>query len=520
MESIFPLSASVIAIIIIYYLFLKSQNTSKKKCPPQPGGAWPIIGHLPLLAAKQPAHIILGNLADKYGPIFTIKVGVHPTLVVSNSEIAKECLTTNDRAFANRPKSLVTEILGYNHQMLGFAPYGDYWRQIRKIVILELLSVHRLNILKHVREAEVNAAIKELYREWSKNKNENNSNELFIEMKRWFFDITSNVILKIIVGKRYVEYGKIENEGNDDAWRVTLRDFMELSGKVSVSDALPYLRWLDLGGIEKEMKKTVKKLDSIVDEWLVERRKNTASHTSIGDEDFMDLLLSIINDSEELSDRHADTINKATCMSLILAASDTTAITMTWALSLLLNNRDTLKKVQEELDNVVGRERQVAESDAKNLVYFQAILKETFRLYPAVPLLVPHESMEECTVNGYTIPAGTRLFINAAKIQRDSSVWVDPLEFRPERFLTSHKDVDVKGQHYQLLPFGSGRRVCPGISFGLQVLNLTLATFLHSFEIETLSDNPVDMSDGAGITNTKATPLEVVLTPRLPSHLY
>ncbi|XP_065848125.1 cytochrome P450 CYP82D47-like [Euphorbia lathyris] len=516
MESLFPLFTSIIAIIIIYYLFLKSQNTSKKKSPPQPGGAWPIIGHLPLLAAKQPAHIILGNLADKYGPIFTINFGIHPTLVVSNNDIAKECLTQNDRAFASRPKSLAAEILGYNDQMIGFAPYGDYWRQIRKIATIELLSSYRLDKLKHVREAEVKAAVRDLYREWSNKENQN------VEMKRWFFDITSNVILKIIIGKRYVEYGENKNEGKDnDVWRDTLREFMELAGKFAVSDAVPFLRWLDFGGIEKEMKKIVKKLDSIVDEWLDERKKKKELCRSKGDEDFMDLLLSIINDAVQFSDRDADTINKATCLSLISAASDTTAITMTWALSLLLNHRDTLKKVQQELDEIVGRTRQVTESDIKSLVYFQAVVKETFRLYPAVPLLIPHESVEECIVDGYHIPAGTRLFINVAKIQRDSSVWVDPLEFRPERFLTTEqKDVDVRGQHFELLPFGSGRRMCPGISFGLQVLNLTLATLLHAFEIQTLSGNPVDMSEGIGITNMKATPVEVFLTPRLPSQLY
>ncbi|XP_065847018.1 cytochrome P450 CYP82D47-like [Euphorbia lathyris] len=518
MESLFPLFTSIIAIIIIYYLFLKSQNTSKKKSPPQPGGGWPVIGHLPLLAlAKQPAHIILGNLADKYGPIFTINFGVHPTLVVSNSEIAKECLTKNDRAFASRPKSLAMEILGYNYQMIGFAPYGDYWRQIRKIATIELLSSYRLDKLKHVREAEVKAAVKDLYQEWSKNENQN------VEMKRWFFDRTSNVILKIIVGKRYVEYGENDNEGkdNNDVWRDTLREFIKLVGKFAVSDAVPCLRWLDLGGIEKEMKKVFKKLDSIVDEWLEERKKKKEFGRSKGDEDFMDLLLSILNDTVQFSDRDADTINKATCLSLILAASDTTTNTMTWALSLLLNNRDILKKVQHELDEIVGKNRQVTESDIKSLVYFQAVVKETFRLYPAAPLLIPHESVEECTIDGYHIPAGTQLFINAAKIQRDSSVWVDPLEFIPERFLTTEqKDIDVKGQHFELLPFGSGRRMCPGISFGLQVLNLTLATLLHAFDIQTLSGNPLDMSEAIGITNMKATPVEVFLTPRLPSQLY
>ena len=200
---------------------------------------------------------------------------------------------------------------------------------------------------------------------------------------------------------------------------------------------------------------------------------------------------------------------------LILAATDTTTVTLTWALSLLLNNREALKKAKQELDIQVGRERQVKESDVKNLEYLQAILKETMRLYPAGPLLVPHESLEDCTLAGYNIPIGTRLLVNVPKLHRDPSVWVNPTEFRPERFLTTHKDVDVKGQHFELIPFGSGRRMCPGISFALQVTLLTLATLLHSFEIATPSNEPVDMTEKVGLTNLKDTPFEVSLTPCL-----
>jgi cytochrome P450 len=206
--------------------------------------------------------------------------------------------------------------------------------------------------------------------------------------------------------------------------------------------------------------------------------------------------------------------------SLIVAGIDTTATQMTWALSLLLNNREALKKAQQELDVQIGRERQVKESDIKNLVYLQAIIKETMRLYPAGPLPVPHESMEDCTLAGYHIPAGTQLLVNFSKLHRDPHVWSDPNEFQPERFLTSHKGVDVKGQHFELLPFGAGRRMCPGISLALQVTQLTLATLLHAFEIATPLDEPVDMTEKIGLTDVKATPLEVHFTPRLPTQVY
>lgn len=195
-------------------------------------------------------------------------------------------------------------------------------------------------------------------------------------------------------------------------------------------------------------------------------------------------------------------------------------MTLTWVLSLLINNPCVLKKAQHELDRNVGRERLAHESDMSNLVYLQAIIKETLRLYPAGPLSLPHESMEDCTVAGYHIPAGTRLLVNLSKIHRDPSVWSNPTEFQPERFLTTHKDYDVRGQHFEFMPFSSGRRMCPGVSFALQVLQLTLATLLQGFDFANPSAEPLDMSESIGLTNLKSTPLECLIHPRLQSHFY
>ncbi|KAL5780388.1 hypothetical protein ACOSQ2_011125 [Xanthoceras sorbifolium] len=509
------LAALTASVVVLFSLLLISRkvlrNGSRKRAAPEARGAWPVIGHLHLLRGLEPPHRVLGNMADKYGPIFTIKMGVHRALVVSNWEIAKECLTTNDKIFANRPKSVAAEVLGYNFEMFGFSPYGHYWRQVRKIATLELLSNHRLEKLKHVRQSEMKTSLRELYELWSKNKS-GTSNKVLVEMERWFGNVTLNVILRLIVGQRCSE---------DDGWKKELITFIEWHGKFLVSDALPYLRWLDIGGDVKSMKKTAKELDIIVQVWLEEHKRNRASGETKEDEEFMDLMLSILQDDAQLfSGRDADTVNKATCLNMILAATDTTMVTLTWALTLLLNNCNVFKKVQNELDTQVGSERLVNELDIKNLVYLQAILKETMRLYPAGPLSVPHESSEDCTVSGYHVPAQTRLLINLWKIHRDPDVWSDPCEFQPERFLTTHKDFDVRGKSYEYMPFSSGRRMCPGVSFALQVLQLTLASLLHGFDIETQSNEQVDTSEGIGLTFVKASPLEVLLSPRLAPSLY
>ena len=205
---------------------------------------------------------------------------------------------------------------------------------------------------------------------------------------------------------------------------------------------------------------------------------------------------------------------------MILGGTDTTSVTLTWALSLLVNHPEVLKKVHAELDTHVGKERQVSGSDLKNLTYLDAIIKETLRLYPAAPLPVPRESITDCMVGGYHIPADTWLFVNLYKLHRDPQVWPEPLEFRPERFLTTHKDYDVRGQNFALMPFGAGRRICPGVAFALQAMQFTLANLLHGFEISTPSGEKVDMTEGFGLTHLKASPLEVILIPRLPDKLY
>lgn len=183
-------------------------------------------------------------------------------------------------------------------------------------------------------------------------------------------------------------------------------------------------------------------------------------------------------------------------------------VSITWALSLLLNNIHKLEKAQEELDNVVGRDRQVDESDVPKLVYLQAIVKETLRMYPPSPLLISRAAMEDSALSsGYKVPVGTRLIVNASKIHRDERVWRNPDEFQPERFLTSHKGIDVKGQNFELIPFGSGRRSCPGIWLALNVVHLTLASLLHNFEVTKPSNEDVDMTESPGLNNLKATPL-------------
>uniref|UniRef100_A0A6N2L7L2 Cytochrome P450 n=1 Tax=Salix viminalis TaxID=40686 RepID=A0A6N2L7L2_SALVM len=390
----FSLYALLFAIISTF-LAAKFAKRNKKngKRPPEVAGAWPVIGHLHLLGGRnQLLHKTLGGMADKYGPIFSIRLGTNPAIVVSDREIVKECFTTNDRVFSTRPKFLALKIMGYNQTMLGFAPYGRYWRDIRKLVMVELLSSQRLELLKHVRDSETSFLMKELYDKSSKN-----GGKVIVDMKQSLADMAMNIIVRMISGKRYFS---ADAKGNQEAKRCqeTLRNFLYLAGLNLVSDAVPLLGWLDLvKGFIGKMKRG--ELDFVLGSWVDEHRRIRLNR-SINEEekDFIHVMLSIMDDSNISADE-ADTTVKATCL----------------------------------LDTHVGKHRQVAETDIKNLVYLQAIVKETFRLHPSGPLSAPREAMEDCTVAGFHIPAGTRLLVNLWKLHRDPNIWADPLEFQPER---------------------------------------------------------------------------------------
>jgi len=207
---------------------------------------------------------------------------------------------------------------------------------------------------------------------------------------------------------------------------------------------------------------------------------------------------------------------------LIVGGTDTSSVTIEWAMSELLRKPDVLTKATEELDRVIGRERLVTEGDITKLPYMQAIVKETMRLHPVTPLLAPRLSREDASVDGYDIPTGTLVFVNVWAIGRDPAVWGDaPDEFRPERFAGS--SVDVKGQDFELLPFGSGRRMCPGIGLGLKMVQVILANLVHGFAWrlpDGMAKEELSMEEKFGLSMPRLIPLQAVAEPRLPAHLY
>lgn len=342
--NIYTTTIAIISLISFFSLFL-FRSTKVNKEAPIVGGAWPILGHLPLISRTPTPHRTLGTLADKYRPIFTIKLGSKRALVLNNSEITNECFTKNDIVVSSRPKLAATEHLAYNGAMLGFAPYGTYWRELRKIIVSEFLSNHRIELLSHVRVSEVQTSINELFNVWCKRNNNNNndlqgvaqvveqehSNELveeiensnpdyvLVELKEWFACLTFNMVLRMIVGKRF--FGTMDEDDEKEAKRClkSLKDLTRLMGVFTMGDAIPCLRWFDLGGYEKAMKESAKELDNVLFEWLEEHR-GKREKDGPREEDFMDVMLSVL-DRTIIDEFDVDTIHKSTTLVSIYSCS-------------------------------------------------------------------------------------------------------------------------------------------------------------------------------------------------------
>nr|GMD66986.1 cytochrome P450 82C4-like [Ipomoea batatas] len=526
--------AGFILFVLLYLRIINPNNNKNLLLPPVAAGARPIIGHIPILNnQKQILARTLGDMADKHGPVFTVRSGITPIAMISSWEAAKDCFTTHDKDASAKPENAVGKYLGYNYAMFSSSTDNAYWRVMRKFVVSELLSNVKLDKLKNLRKSELETSIKELYLFVTASSSET----VVVVMDEWFGQLTLNTSCRIVARRRYkfkvggnVGGGDFEEYKEAQNIIKVFRDFQYLSGLFVLHDAFPLrvFKWIDFQGHVSAMKRTNRKIDKILQAWIdqhIERRRPENAHPAAGDDDddqdLIDLMLSTIDEEfvKGLSHTHQMTI-KGLIESMIVDGSDTTATLMTWVISLLVKHSDVMKCCREEIDTQVGTERWVEDFDIKNLEYLQAVIKETLRLYPPVPLLTPRMTSKHCKIAGYDLPTGTQFNVNLWKIMRDPSVWRNPEEFKPERFMKGEAEVDSFLRRFEYGPFGYGRRTCVGMTYALQISHLTIARLVQGFDFSMPNNVELDMTEGFGVTLPRATPLQLVLKPRLRPTFY
>ncbi|XP_027357831.1 cytochrome P450 CYP736A12-like [Abrus precatorius] len=449
--------------------------------------ALPIIGNLHMLG-KLP-HRSLQSLAKKYGPIMSLKLGQVSAIVVSSPETAELFLKTHDTLFASRPKLQASESLSHGSKGLAFSEYGAYWRNMRKLCTLQLLSASKVEMFAPLRREELGGLVKAL-------KNASASCEV-VDLSELLGELIENIVFKMILGRT-----------KDDRFELKglVHEVMNLVGAFNIADYMPWLGLFDPQGLTRRLKKASKAFDQVL-EHIIEDHEHPSNNEQKGSgKDFVDILLSHLHQPIDLQDEQKHVIDrtniKAIILDIITAALDTSTVTVDWAMSELLRHPSVMKRLQDELENVVGLNKQVEENDLEKLPYLNMVVKETLRLYPVAPLLLPRESREDVTIESYYINKKSRIIINAWAIGRDPKVWSHTAEmFDPERFANSN--VDIRGNDFRVLPFGSGRRSCPGIHLGLTTVKLVLAQLVHCFNWVLplgISPDELDMDENFGLT--------------------
>ncbi|XP_061340580.1 geraniol 8-hydroxylase-like [Gastrolobium bilobum] len=472
-------------------LLSRSKN-AKQNLPPGPSPL-PIVGNL-LALGKKP-HQSLAKLAHIYGPIMCLKLGQVTTIVVSSAEMAKEVLQTHDQFLSNRDVPHAVEVFNHEKYSMTFLPISPLWRDLRKICNTQLFSNKTLDASQDLRRKKLQELLHDI--EQSSLIGE------AVDIGRAAFNTVINLLSNTIFS-----VDLFQSAGSVGDFKEIVTHIMEECGKPNTADFFPALKKFDPQRINSRNGFYTGKVIDIFRRLVDQRLKLREVQ---GVDTHNDMLSTLLNIARENSQEMDKTKIEQLSLTLFVAGTDPVTYTLEWAMAELLQNEKAMEKAKQELEQTIGKGKPVEESDLVRLPYLQAVIKETLRLHPPVPFLIPRKADENVEICGYTIPKGARVLVNVWAVGRDPSSWKDANVFSPERFLSS--EIDVKGRNYELTPFGSGRRVCPGLPFAMRMLYLMLGSVLNCFNWrleDGLTIEDMNMDDNFGLALAKAEPVRII----------
>ncbi|KAL1547503.1 labd-13Z-ene-9,15,16-triol synthase, chloroplastic-like [Salvia divinorum] len=499
MDSII-LGSLVVSLVVATIFWYKSNHAGKS--PPGPRGI-PILGYLPFMSSRNMLQQ-LADLSQQYGPIYKLRLGSKQAVVITSPSLLKQVVRDQDHIFAHRDATAAALAFSRGARDVVFSPPNSSWRAMRKVLVRETQSSAGLDASRELRRDEIRKAVRSVYDKIG----------LPVAFGQLVFQTEVSLLMSLMWGG--VDHSGEGRERLGREFRAINSEISDLLGKPNVSDLFPVLSRLDLQGVERQMGKVVDSLDKILEEFISQHEKLSGSMVkNEGRKDFLQIVL----EHKEKKDSDLPTLSRDQIKSLlaeiISGGSDTSATTVEFAMSELLNNPKAMEKAQKELSEVVGMDKIVEESHLPKLNFLNAVIKETLRLHPPVPLLVPRVPFQTTTVGGYTIPKGTKILLHVWAIQRDPSIWDNPGEFKPERFLLGSRSLDFKGNNFEFIPFGSGRRMCPGLPLAERMVAYFLASFLHSFDWKLVDGKKLDMSESLGIVLQRTNSSVAIPTLRL-----
>ncbi|KAF7082232.1 hypothetical protein CFC21_086110 [Triticum aestivum] len=495
MQSEIWLLWATLSAALLYYL----RNVARRgtgRLPPGPRPL-PVLGNL--LDLRGNLHHTLARLALAHGPVMMLKLGITATVVVCSRDAAREAYTKYDRHLAGRAIPDVANALGNSKRSMIWLPGSDpLWQTLRGIVASHIFSPRGLAMVRGVRERKVRDMLVYFRHRAGQE----------VDVGHGVYGGVLNLMSSAFFSVDVVDLGGESAHG----LRELVEDIITALAKPNVSDIFPFLRPLDLQGWRRWVAGRYGKVFGILDDIIGRRLSLPGALTTKGKHkhgDFLDSLLELVSIGKIGRDM-------ATTMlfDVFAAGTDTIAITIEWAMAELLRNPRVMAKVRAEMDVKLGGKDTIEEPDAANLPYLQAVVKEVMRLHPVSPILLPHQAVEDgVEIGGYTVPKGSRVIFNVWAIMRDPAAWERPDEFVPERFLDMADMVDFRGKHFQFIPFGSGRRLCPGLPMAERVVPFILASLLHAFEWrlpDGVSADELDVSEKFTTVNALAVPLKAL----------
>ncbi|KAI3454396.1 hypothetical protein Pfo_011059 [Paulownia fortunei] len=467
------------------------KSAGNKNLPPSPPKL-PILGNLHQLGSLP--HHNLQSLAKKHGPLMLLHLGNVPTLIVSSADGAREIMKTHDLTFADRPEASVNRRLLYDCKDVSVAPYGEYWRQLKSICVLQLLSNKRVQSFHSIREEEAALLMKKI-----------RESSCSVNLSEMFTELTNDVVCRSAFGRKYSE-GE-----NGKKFLSLLREFLELLGTISIGDFIPWLSWINrVNGFDARVDKLAKELDEFLEGVILERLetpKEKAAQNRNG-ENFVDILLDIYQNNSTGVSIDRDSI-KAIILDVFAAGTDTSSTVLEWTMTELLRHPIIMKKLQSEVREIVKEKHDITDNDLEKMHYLKAVIKETLRYHTPIPMLVPRVARKDVKIMGYDVSVGTMVMTNAWAIGRDPAIWDEPEKFHPDRFLNS--SIDFKGLDFELIPFGAGRRGCPGIAFAMVTNEFVLANLMLKFDWKLPDEGKdLDMTERPGVAIHRVVPLLAV----------
>ncbi|XVE50485.1 hypothetical protein DITRI_Ditri01bG0166000 [Diplodiscus trichospermus] len=501
MEHLFFSFPMLFTFFIFLFMLVKQGKRFKTNnlTPNLPPGPWklPVIGHMHLLAGSLPHHL-LTDLAKKFGPLMHLQLGETSNIVVSCPQIAAEVMRTHDIIFASRPLPLFADIIVYKATDIVFSPYGDYWRQLRKICVLEMLSAKRVQSFSPIREEEVSKLMRAISSKAGSP----------VNLSKMLCSLTFEIVSRTAFGGKCKEKDELTS---------LFREVVKFASGFTLVDLFPSVKLLQLlSGLRSQLERLHQKADKILENVINEHKASKQMPRSREGEpnDLLDVLLTLQESGEHEFSLTTDNI-KAVIMDVFVAGSDTSFTALEWAMTEMLKNPRVMQKAQAEVRKVFNRKGNVDVEGLHELEYLKLVIKESLRLHPPVPLLIPRECRQSCKINGYDIPVKSRVIINAWAIGRNSEYWSEAERFYPERFVNS--SIDYKGSNFEFIPFGAGRRMCPGMVYGIANVELPLAQLLYHFDWKLQGGmEDLDMDEAFGAVVRRKNDLCLVPTPYSP----